>query len=521
MPLIVGGGASSGSASARPKKRAAAASASLAWHRHRGTNGTASDGSSNFEEDEEEITARCHLVQLVLTPILSLPGARAYHSSVLVDGTEYWFSEAGVNIGRRKDVIASHALCFEESEVIDLGLSARTGQEMVEALRPHFRRGTYDMLMKNCNAWTDCCIWFLLRRRLDTGFVMLDKIAAGCPSLSRLLLKGDYVRNPRAASFDIELLVKRVTELHGHLEEETAHYNSSGFGAASWFACLPACVQCDQSGGTIEKVIEPLPILLGIGGRSDSSTEHVSRQEDACVELRSRSMAPASHERDSQTSKFARVEELISASHAVKPDCVVKDWRHEEVPCCDAAAYRNACSQGLLLGNAGVSPAEHTGQDQTPFVDNAFAVTPHCKKELMLAAGASFPCDEAHLSDSARSALSRLAAKLSAHEVQAAACLDEQEVMSKASVVAAAATTVASLREATGGSEGEEGDEGEDEDEEELSTGTDESSLLSGSVDLDVRPESCRSSMANDERSQAAPASLYLERGASRRSLLV
>ena len=38
---------------------------------------------------------------------------------------------------------------------------------MLSALRPHFQGGSYDLLRKNCNSFSDCAVFYLLRQRID------------------------------------------------------------------------------------------------------------------------------------------------------------------------------------------------------------------------------------------------------------------------------------------------------------------------------------------------------------------
>jgi len=151
-------------------------------------------------------------VQLALSSLVRLPGIRAFHSSVLVDGREFWFSHEGLCYGRGEGML-SHKVGGDPPVFLDLGESSRSGQELAEVLGPMFRPGTYDMLHKNCNTFSDAAMFYLLRRRMSTDYLMLDKLAAAMPSAARVLMGSYYSPNPNVVDFDVEALIKKLGPL--------------------------------------------------------------------------------------------------------------------------------------------------------------------------------------------------------------------------------------------------------------------------------------------------------------------
>lgn len=142
----------------------------------------------------------------------------AYHTSLLVSGQEYFFDPSGVQQrkfpyrGEYELVPASHT-DKKQTAIYPVGQTMRTGKELVEKLREHFEPGSYDLIAKNCNAFTDCALAFFLSRRLPKKFYAAESfgkdINAGVLSLAS---GGRYKSNPMAQCFDIEATVMRIDE---------------------------------------------------------------------------------------------------------------------------------------------------------------------------------------------------------------------------------------------------------------------------------------------------------------------
>lgn len=162
-------------------------------------------------------------VELAISKLFTIPGlASAYHTSVLVNGEEFFFSDSGIFSNR---VLTSHQ--GEASEVVLMGLSKRTGSQVLEALKPHFRPGTYDLLRKNCNSFSDCALHFLLGKRLPGQYSAMEALGQKASlELLQRFTKGAYQPNEAAASFDTDAVISE-------LEKWQANSNSSTDSSAS------------------------------------------------------------------------------------------------------------------------------------------------------------------------------------------------------------------------------------------------------------------------------------------------
>lgn len=162
-------------------------------------------GCSGGSSDSAACTQKpYHKVELVTSELGSITIAIAYHTSVMVDNQEYAFSDGGISRARGP---ASHQALGTPFETIEIGFSAKTGKQLHAVLKAHFQRGTYDLVRKNCNSFSDAALYFLLQKRLNTKYRTLDRLGASHPSLVQSVSKGAYSPNPKADSFNLEALV--------------------------------------------------------------------------------------------------------------------------------------------------------------------------------------------------------------------------------------------------------------------------------------------------------------------------
>lgn len=148
-------------------------------------------------------------VQFAASPLFGIPGlASAYHTSILVDDEEYFFSDSGICYD---DTLISHQ--GKPAEMFEVGRTDHSGTELWWALQPHFKANTYDLLHKNCNSFTDCALFFLMRQRLDKQYSALERLGQSSPEMVRAATNGMYTPNAVAADFDVELVVDAVTKL--------------------------------------------------------------------------------------------------------------------------------------------------------------------------------------------------------------------------------------------------------------------------------------------------------------------
>jgi len=153
-----------------------------------------------------------HQVRLAVTPI-GPTMAGAYHSSVSVGNTEFSFSRRGVST---HPLWTSH-WCLPDGPamVFDLGFTAIPGYVMQRALQPFFLEGTYDLLKKNCNSFSDCALFFLLGQRLDQKYCKVEQLgqAADKLALVRILSFGHYEPNPKAIDFTVGQVLSGIRKL--------------------------------------------------------------------------------------------------------------------------------------------------------------------------------------------------------------------------------------------------------------------------------------------------------------------
>eukprot|EP00930_Biecheleria_cincta_P017953 TRINITY_DN1412_c0_g1_i1.p1 TRINITY_DN1412_c0_g1~~TRINITY_DN1412_c0_g1_i1.p1 ORF type:complete len:233 (-),score=41.08 TRINITY_DN1412_c0_g1_i1:156-854(-) len=134
-------------------------------------------------------------------------GAAGYHTSVLLGGEEFYFSPFGI--------CCSHKITSHDSTDVKrtfMGTSDLSSKDILAALSDEFRPGSYDILRKNCNAFTDCCLYLLCRKRLDANFraaEMLGQVADSA-GLVQTLTFGAYTRNEKAAGFDLEAVIAKI-----------------------------------------------------------------------------------------------------------------------------------------------------------------------------------------------------------------------------------------------------------------------------------------------------------------------
>mmetsp|Transcript_23638 Transcript_23638/g.55220 ORF Transcript_23638/g.55220 Transcript_23638/m.55220 type:complete len:177 (+) Transcript_23638:54-584(+) len=169
------------------------------------------DSAANSPGDQAR---RKRPVKLVATPFgPPLPQFQAYHTSVVVSDMEFAFSSRGIVF---QAGIQSHNQFSAKPVVTDLGFTTVSRKELIDLLKPHFRPGSYDLLRKNCNSFTDCALAVLLGTRLDEKYRTLERIGAAADKYVGIvsgLSGGKYRPNPRADSFQT---CKVVAKLQSH-----------------------------------------------------------------------------------------------------------------------------------------------------------------------------------------------------------------------------------------------------------------------------------------------------------------
>ncbi|CAE7253448.1 unnamed protein product, partial [Symbiodinium pilosum] len=121
---------------------------------------------------------------------------------------EYYFSPTGIHCYPK---IYSHP--EEGVTKIFIGLSEASGAEMLGYLNDHFQVGSYDLLRKNCNAFTDCALYFLCGKRLDMRYKAVETIAAMANERTGILqsiTRGEYSPNPESEDFNLQAILQEI-----------------------------------------------------------------------------------------------------------------------------------------------------------------------------------------------------------------------------------------------------------------------------------------------------------------------
>jgi len=154
-------------------------------------------------------------VQLAVSPLGGVPGAQAWHSSVIINGDEFSFSDGGIAVARGTD---SHDAMAKQNnastqvqiktEVFDMGMSPYSGSQVRAALQTYFQPGTYDLLRKNCNSFSDAALFYLLKKRIDRKYRQLEMIGARNPQIIAAMSGNGYQPNAKCDNFDLEKVIK-------------------------------------------------------------------------------------------------------------------------------------------------------------------------------------------------------------------------------------------------------------------------------------------------------------------------
>lgn len=184
-----------------------------------------------------------HRVRVAATELLNKFGITAYHSSVCVDDREYYFDSFGIltapalhshhiNRAQRKSQL--------KTEVAEVGISHHSGAALVRALQRFFEKGSYDVLFKNCNSFSDCALYFLTGTRLDGRFSRVERLMTATSPVSTAMMNqlfraylehntgrrvevDVYVTNPLCQDFSVQDVIAYIDDA----QEESASTEGS------------------------------------------------------------------------------------------------------------------------------------------------------------------------------------------------------------------------------------------------------------------------------------------------------
>eukprot|EP00446_Apocalathium_sp_SHHI-4_P077615 CAMPEP_0177560236 /NCGR_PEP_ID=MMETSP0369-20130122/71268_1 /TAXON_ID=447022 ORGANISM="Scrippsiella hangoei-like, Strain SHHI-4" /NCGR_SAMPLE_ID=MMETSP0369 /ASSEMBLY_ACC=CAM_ASM_000364 /LENGTH=258 /DNA_ID=CAMNT_0019047031 /DNA_START=44 /DNA_END=824 /DNA_ORIENTATION=+ len=187
---------------------------------------------AGYQVEDNKMNVPYHpRVYLVATPFgPGLPNLQAYHTSVVVDQMEYSFCPFGVVLGH--------------------GPESHRAFDFAKNMRELFMRGSYDLLGKNCNSFSDVALSYLVGKRLESKFSQMEQIGASADKYSALVRLGSggaYRPNPAAEGFcAAEAIVALEREIRWEACVERPHqaagiWRFGGMGArSSW---LKTCVE--------------------------------------------------------------------------------------------------------------------------------------------------------------------------------------------------------------------------------------------------------------------------------------
>lgn len=185
------------------------------------SSGHANSGQTGYGYDASAMGASkepTNKVQFAAVQLGGVPGAAAYHSSVIVNDMEYSFSDGGIfcaqGLESHRQMSAQQKQKtgkeLPQPEVFDMGFSHYTGSMLKAQLERHFLAGSYDFLRKNCNSFADCAIFYLTQKRIDSKYRALDRLGAKNPSMIAAVSGGQYTPNPKADGFDVDKLCEEL-----------------------------------------------------------------------------------------------------------------------------------------------------------------------------------------------------------------------------------------------------------------------------------------------------------------------
>mmetsp|Transcript_31879 Transcript_31879/g.58384 ORF Transcript_31879/g.58384 Transcript_31879/m.58384 type:complete len:243 (-) Transcript_31879:153-881(-) len=194
-------------------------------------------GNAAYQLDDEQglEDGGMHEVKLAATGFLTVAGLTAYHTSVIVDDQEFLFDSLGIMVAPPLwSHLAGHSKGKPETddlqtEVSVLGRSPMSGRAMAQILRPHFMKGSYDILYKNCNHFTDCALYVLLMQRLPGKYSRGERLIMATDPVSTGIMNrvfksfierntgkpcevDIYVTNPLAEDFSADEVVAILDE---------------------------------------------------------------------------------------------------------------------------------------------------------------------------------------------------------------------------------------------------------------------------------------------------------------------
>lgn len=172
--------------------------------------------SQSSDQPRRSIPGRLNKVELAISPLAKITGAAGYHTSVVVSESngghfaEFSFGPWGI-LGCAVDILSPNTGHSENPTVLYIGCTQLTGAQMVKFLQPYFKSDSYDILKKNCNHFSDCCLSLLCGTRLALCYRAAEEFGELSGWLPTLSL-GHYEPNPNAVGFDVHSVLAEIDD---------------------------------------------------------------------------------------------------------------------------------------------------------------------------------------------------------------------------------------------------------------------------------------------------------------------
>jgi len=233
-------------------------------------------------------------VRLACSEIFRVVGMSAYHRSIVIGEVELFFDDNGIEFTAPYSSHMHDSGGYPDVDVQNFGRGKITGSALLMQLSPFFEAGTYDIIYKNCNAFTDVPLYLLTHERLDSKYSRLERFMRATTPVSTRVLNGlvraaaadglpeaeyveggRYCANPRAENFCVEDAIAACSAMNGDYGRTMQASNTYVNAAASLRCChCPPCPAPAFSGRGPQNVIL-LPEML-----PPDALEHILVEDD-------------------------------------------------------------------------------------------------------------------------------------------------------------------------------------------------------------------------------------------------
>jgi len=232
-------------------------------------------------------------VRLACSEIFRVAGMGAYHTSIVIGEVELYFAHSGIEFTTPYSSHMHDPDGYPDVDVQSFGRGKISGSALLMQLGLLFEAGTYDIIYKNCNAFTDVALYFLTCKRLDSKYSRLERFVRATTPVSTGVLNGlvrtaatsvpevavhleymdgeefepwRYRSNPRAQNFVVEDAIAACNAMNGD-HGQTAEAGSAYINAAAGLRCChcPPCTALTLSGKgpqSVSRLPEQLPKML-------------------------------------------------------------------------------------------------------------------------------------------------------------------------------------------------------------------------------------------------------------------